>query len=163
MGTTVETHYVAEPIEKLYHHPRRRVTAMKERLSLRPLQACSSLAALLLASTANTSVAQPTSASARSMSRDELSLILLQASLTVCELSKQKMDYKQALTTSAIPAFQLIKFRHKKKIEGMATVPKDEDLIRYLGIKISELAANNCRDHIPSSVSSEIRKIKNQR
>ena len=84
------------------------------------------------------------SAANQVMSREDFALSLDQAALTVCELRKQKMDYKLALNTGATPVFQLVKFRYGKRIEGVKSVPADQGLIRFLGVKISELSLKYC-------------------
>ena len=97
------------------------------------------------------------------LSREDFAFSLDQAALTVCELRKsQAMDYKLALNTSATPVFQLVKFRYGKRIEGVKRVPADQGLIRYLGIKISELSLKYCPKQLPASVSKEIAAIKSK-
>lgn len=100
------------------------------------------------------------SAANQVMSREDFALSLDQAALTVCELRKQNMDYKLALNTGATPVFQLVKFRYGKRIEGVKSVPADQGLIRFLGVKISELSLKYCPKQLPASVAKEIAAIK---
>lgn len=94
------------------------------------------------------------------MTKQNFALSLDQAALTVCELRKQKMDYKLALNTGATPVFQLVKFRYGKRIEGVNGIPADQGLLRYLGLKISETSLKYCPKQLPSSVAKEVSAIK---
>lgn len=96
------------------------------------------------------------------MTKQNFALSLDQAALTVCELRKQKMDYKLALNTGATPVFQLVKFRYGKRIEGVNGIPADQGLLRYLGLKISETSLKYCPKQLPSSVAKEVSAIKDR-
>lgn len=94
------------------------------------------------------------------MSEEALNLSTRQAALTVCALRKLDMDYKVALKTSAVPVFQLVKFKHGMSVEGVTGKIRDERLIRYLGYKISELTLASCEGLLPPEVGASMQKIK---
>jgi len=99
---------------------------------------------------------QPASTRLGQMPVIELQTSLAQAALTLCALSKQKVDYKVALNASTIAVFQLIKRKYSNKIEGIANVPDDQSLIRYLGVKISQAALDFCPNDLPAGVAREL-------
>lgn len=90
----------------------------------------------------------------------EFQTSLAQAALTVCALSKQNTDYKVALNASTIAVFQLIKKKYGNKVEGIANIPDDESLIRYLGVKISQAALEFCPGNLPPGVARELSELK---
>ena len=94
------------------------------------------------------------------MSQDAFVLSIKQAALTVCALRRLDMDYKVALNTSATPVFQLVKFQYGMDIEGIDQKLEEQQFIRFLGYKISEVALQSCKEILPSSVESSIQKIK---
>ena len=94
------------------------------------------------------------------MSQGAFVLSIKQAALTVCELRRLDMDYKVALNTSATPVFQLVKFQYGMDIEGIDQKLEEQQFIRFLGYKISEVALQSCKEILPSSVESSIQKIK---
>ncbi len=90
----------------------------------------------------------------------EFQTSLAQAALTVCALSKQNTDYKVALNASTIAVFQLIKKKYRNRVEGIANIPDDESLIRYLGVKISQAALDFCPANLPPGVARELSELK---
>ena len=94
------------------------------------------------------------------MSREYFALSVKQAALTVCALRKIDLDYKIALKTSAVPVYQLVKFKYGMGIEDINEVIEEERLIRYLGYKISELTLESCKEALPPEVEATIQKIK---
>lgn len=105
-------------------------------------------------------VAQSTQNRVDPMSKEAFALSIEQAALTVCALRRLDMDYKVALTTSATPVFQLVKFKHGMKIVGINKKLEDQRLIRFLGYKISEVTIESCKEILPNSVLNSIQKIK---
>ena len=94
------------------------------------------------------------------MSREAFALSVKQAALTVCALRKIDLNYKIALKTSAVPVYQLVKFKYGMGIEGISGVIEEERLIRYLGYKISEFTLESCKETLPPEVEATIQKIK---
>ena len=94
------------------------------------------------------------------MSKDAFNLSISQAALTVCALRKLDMAYKIALKTSAVPVFQLVKFKHGMMLEGLSGAVQEEKLIRFLGYKISEKSLMSCKELLPSGVEASMKKIK---
>ena len=96
------------------------------------------------------------------MSKEAFALSIQQAALTVCALRRLDMDYKVALNTSAIPVFQLVKFKYGMSIVGIDKKLEDQGFIRFLGYKISETTLESCKEILPPSVGSSIKKIKDR-
>ena len=94
------------------------------------------------------------------MSKDAFDLSISQAALTVCALRKLDMAYKTALKTSAVPVFQLVKFKYGMKLEGLKGAVEEERLIRFLGYKISEKSLVSCKELLPPGVEASMKKIK---
>ena len=94
------------------------------------------------------------------MSKEAFALSIKQAALTVCALRRLDMDYKVALNTSAIPVFQLVKFKYGMSIVGIDKKLEDQGLIRFLGYKISETTLESCKEILPPSLGLSIQKIK---
>lgn len=94
------------------------------------------------------------------LTKQGFALALDQAALTACELRKQQMNYKLALKTVATPVFQLVKYRYESRIDGIQKLPSDQGLIRYLGIRISQLSLKYCPKELPGSVAKELSAIK---
>ena len=104
--------------------------------------------------------AQPAENRHTPMSKDAFDLSISQAALTVCALRKLDMAYKIALKTSAVPVFQLVKFKHGMMLEGLSGAVQEEKLIRFLGYKISEKSLMSCKELLPSGVEASMKKIK---
>lgn len=104
--------------------------------------------------------AQPAENRHTPMSKDAFNLSISQAALTVCALRKLDMAYKIALKTSAVPVFQLVKFKHGMMLEGVSGAVQEEKLIRFLGYKISEKSLVSCKELLPPGVEASMIKIK---
>ena len=104
--------------------------------------------------------AQPIQNRVDPMSKEAFALSIKQAALTVCALRKIDVDYKVALNTSAIPVFQLVKFKYGMNIVGIDEKLEDQRLIRFLGYKISEITLESCKEVLPPGVGIGIQKIK---
>ena len=115
---------------------------------------------LLCVFNAHKGMTQSANAGADQMPVIEFQTSLAQAALTVCALSKQNADYKVALNASTIAVFQLIKKKYGNKVEGIANIPDDESLIRYLGVKISQAALEFCPGNLPPGVARELSELK---
>ena len=96
------------------------------------------------------------------MSKEAFALSIKQAALTVCALRRLDMDYKVALSTSATPVFQLVKFQYGMDIEGIDEKLEDQRFIRFLGYKISEITLKSCKEILPPNVELTIQKIKDR-
>ena len=121
---------------------------------------CSCFAGFLACLFPGVAAEQPIQNRVNPMSQGAFVLSIKQAALTVCELRRLGMDYKVALNTSATPVFQLVKFQYGMDIEGIDQKLEEQQFIRFLGYKISEVALLSCKEILPSAVESSIQKIK---